>query len=711
LTLLSVIVIADGPPVYLREVLRAGLTAVGPQIELLAVDPQRHAVTSWVIDEAASSGSMRVLRPSAPVDPGELRRLGGEQAAGEHLLFLDTRTIPLPGALETITERLAAQSAELLLLGGREVRWWERGKRQRRRRVRPLRRAPDRPFDWQEVPAVHTSPIEGPSEVVSRALFERTARWLDGGVHASFVWRSAARIDATAILVDDRPLLEWHPVHPHGGGASSVDDDAELFALGERLARTLAAQGRLTASAAVHRATLARGARLLEHLDGRWTFHERRRYFSAARRAHRGRWRGARPRGVRPALLRAGQHLLYELLRLLLPLARRGRGHPADPVREVTRRIPGSRPMQWVYRLSLLLPLDRRLAVFAAYGYRSYACNPRAIYEELQRRGCDVRAVWVLRSSVPAPPGVDVVRPGTFRYYYVLGRAKYFVNNFNFPAHVRHRRGSINVQTQHGTPLKTMGVDQHRFPRSKGRRRLPLFVEKYRRWDLVLTQSRYASEIVSRAYPGRFQVLEVGFPRNDILIEGDDDRATATRRRLGIDGSLQVILYAPTFRDGEKQFESPLDLMKVADALDEDVVLLVRAHYFLAAKVEEGVQPGGARIIDVSREASIEDLFLVADVLVTDYSSAMFDFALLRRPIILHVPDLEEYRRRRGLYVDLEEWAPGPITRDERELADALAGLRSAGPLPAAHDRFLSRFCEFERGDAARRVVEEVFFR
>jgi CDP-glycerol glycerophosphotransferase len=709
LTLLSVIVVADGAPVHLREVLEAALSTAGSGIELLVVDTGAHAATSWVIDEVASSGRLRVLRPAEPLDRGGLHRFGGEEALGDYLLFLDTQTIPLPGALETITGRLEAQPVDLLVLGGREVRWWERTKRQRRRRVRPVRRAPDRPFDWQQVPAVFPSSVDGPSEVVGRSLFERTAHLLAGGVHSGFVWRAAVRLDASAILADERQLLEWHPVHPPGHGRSSIDDHAELFALAERLACTLESRGRSAASDAVRRATLVRGARLLDLHEGRWTFRERRRFFSASRRAHRGRWRGALPRGVRLALLRTGRHLLFEVLRLLSHFARRGPSVPPDPVGEATRRIPGTRLARWVYRLSLLLPLDRRLAVFAAYGYRSYACNPRAISEELQRRGSDVRAVWVLRSSVPAPPGVDVVRPGTYRYYYVLGRARYFVNNFNFPAHVRHRRGTTNVQTQHGTPLKTMGVDQHRFPRSRGRRRLPLFVEKYRRWDLVLSPSHYASEIVSHAYPGRYEVLEVGFPRNDILVQGDDDRAAATRRRLDIDESRQVVLYAPTFREGEKQFASPLDLSKVAEVLDEDVVLLVRAHYFLTARVDEGTRFGGARVVDVSLEPSIEELFLVTDVLVTDYSSAMFDFALLRRPIVLHVPDLEDYRSRRGLYVDLEEWAPGPITRDERELADALVGLRSAGPSSAAHQRFLARFCGFERGDAARRVVEEVF--
>jgi CDP-glycerol glycerophosphotransferase len=712
LVLLSIVVVADGPPGHLREVLASASAAVSPEVELVVVDGGRNTTTSWVIDGSVRNDVARVIRPERPLPWGDLHRLAAQETEGAHVLFLDEHTLLRDGAIDTIVERLREDHPDLLVLDARMVRWWE--PRRSRRNHRILRGLPDGPFSWRNAPTLLRLPVDGAAEVVSRALLERSVTWMRGGAHAELVWRTVARLEALRVVAVPVPALERRARLPDGDHRSAATEEhAQLFTLAGALLRSLHQLGHEGAASSVVALTAARASSLLRGPARHWSWRERRRFFRAARR-ELGSVRSARAAagGVRARLLLAGQHQLHDALEHAQLLRRRLRGTSAtpDPVAAATSRIPGPLLARSVYRLALRLPLDRHLVVFAAYGYRSVACNPKAIHEELRRRAPGFRTVWILRHGVPAPPGLDVVRPRTVRYYYVLARAGYLVNNFNFPAHVRHRPGTVNVQTQHGSPFKTIGVDQHRFRRSRGRKRLPLFVEKYRRWDLVLSPSRYASEIISRAYPGRYRILEVGYPRNDVLVRGDPARGEATRGRLGIGDARCVVLYAPTFRDGERRFDSPLDIDAVAGKLDERDVLLVRAHYFLAPGLEKSAGEGGARVVDVSREPRIEDLYLAADALVTDYSSAMFDFALLGRPIVLHVPDLDRYRRRRGLYWDIPEHAPGPVTYDEAELVDALRRIADGEwQVSEQHRQFVQRFAEFDRGDAAKRVVEEVF--
>lgn len=145
-----------------------------------------------------------------------------------------------------------------------------------------------------------------------------------------------------------------------------------------------------------------------------------------------------------------------------------------------------------------------------------------------------------------------------------------------------------------------------------------------------------------------------------------------------------------------------LDLAALARRLGDDWLLLARAHYFYG-----GLDLGaGGAVMDVSGHPSIEALCIASDALVTDYSSIMFDYAVLDRPIVIHAPDWEEYRDKRGTYFDLMAEPPGPVSRTEAELAEALLAGDAAPDLRSA---FRARFCSLDDGRAAERVVRRVW--
>jgi CDP-glycerol glycerophosphotransferase len=360
------------------------------------------------------------------------------------------------------------------------------------------------------------------------------------------------------------------------------------------------------------------------------------------------------------------------------------------------------------YRAQLSEPVDPNLAAFAAYWYRGYACNPRAIYEKLRELVPAVRAVWIVHAehAQEIPPEVEYVVAGTKDYYRLIARARYLVNNVNFPNELIKREGTIHVQTHHGTPLKKMGLDLRDAFVAGKRMDFDKLLRRCARWDYSISANPFSTDMWKTAYPTDYETLEVGYPRNDVLVNATPDEAAAIRSRLGIEPRRKTILYAPTHREYEQGFVPLVDPARLAAALGPHFLILRRVHYFYRGDMPEPEKG----VLDVSRHPSIEELCLAADVLVTDYSALMFDYAVLDRPIVIHAPDWEEYRRLRGTYFDLLAEPPGLVTKTEGELVAAFRSGAFEGPeATRLRATFRQRFCALEDGRAAERVVQAVW--
>ena len=360
------------------------------------------------------------------------------------------------------------------------------------------------------------------------------------------------------------------------------------------------------------------------------------------------------------------------------------------------------------YRAALRRPLDPNLVVYCAYWGRGYACNPAAIHTKARELAPHLRSVFLVEAGQEhtLPKDVEYAVLGSHRAWELLARATYLVNNANFAEGVVKRPGSVHLQTQHGTPLKTMGVDQSTYPvvaaRSGSFTRL---LGRVDRWDFNLSANRHSTRMWERAFPGSWEALEYGYPRNDVFYTATAADVARIRRELGIPENRLAVLYAPTHRDHHSGFEPGLDLEEFCAAAGEDVVVLLRAHYFY----DQGRARHSDRIIDVTAHRSTEDVCLAADALITDYSSIMFDYANLDRPIVIYADDWEVYRQSRGVYFDLMAEPPGPVARTPEELAAVFRERAYADAESAAlRAGFRSRFCEFDDGRAAERVVRRV---
>ncbi|MFI7140346.1 CDP-glycerol glycerophosphotransferase family protein [Streptomyces massasporeus] len=412
--------------------------------------------------------------------------------------------------------------------------------------------------------------------------------------------------------------------------------------------------------------------------------------------------------GVRRSLLEEGAYAKYRAFQAVNRTRR-----TAKSALRARKRQAGARLRDHQYRRALGRPVNPHLAVFSAYWNRGVACNPAAIAAKLAELAPQIHAVWVVTEENAAllPPGTDHVVPGSRRYWEVLATAKYLVNNVNFPNAVVKRPDAIHVQTHHGTPLKRMGIDQMAFPAAAQGLDFKALLERIDKWDYSVSANSHTTRMWERAYPSRYVSLDHGYPRNDVYYTAGAGDIRRVRDRLGIAPGRRAVLYAPTHRDYEAGWTPRLDLAALSDRLGEDTVLLVRGHYFYggAASPLTNLRRTG-RIIDVSSYEPVEDLCLAADVLVTDYSSIMFDYANLDRPIVIHADDWETYRTTRGVYFDLMAQAPGPVARTQQELTEILTteAWRDEG---AAKTRaaFRRRFCEYDDGRAAERVVRRVF--
>lgn len=346
-------------------------------------------------------------------------------------------------------------------------------------------------------------------------------------------------------------------------------------------------------------------------------------------------------------------------------------------------------------------------ALFETFAGRSGGDNPGRLCEELARRGTGLDlVVSVVDRSVLVPAGARPVVRWSREWIELLGRSRYLITNAMLPRFVAARPGQVVVQTWHGSPLKRIGHDRRDVDFADWRHRRQLLVARDS-WDLLLSQSPFCTSTLRTAFHYDGAVLEVGYPRNDILVApGADEVRRRTRAQLAIPDDARVILYAPTWRDTERAgrvFDKVLhlDAAIVVERL-QDSFVLVRGHYNSMGAAEEHAVD--RRIMDVTRYPDISALFLAADALVTDYSSVLFDFVLTDKPIILLAPDLAEYQNeRRGFYLNYHDTVPGPVCLSTDEVVQAL---QSPDEYSARRAEFRARFAPYDDGHASRRAVD-----
>lgn len=719
--LISIVLPVYKVQAYLSQCIDSLLEQSYSDFEIVAVDdcsPDRSG--EILAAYAARDPRVRVITAPRNLGLGHARNLGLEHAKGEYVWFLDSDDWLAPGALAAVVRRLRETGADVLITGWDRVHW--NGKVDAGSAAKILSRAPET-FTAEQWPEVLDVLHVAWNKVVRRDLLTRLGLEFETGWYEDVSYTYPLLVAAERMTTLPRTCVHYRQRRSGAITRTVGDRHFEVFDHWER-ALDLAGdvegdlRGRLFRRMIWHYLQVLRHETRVPAASRRRFFHRMVENYQRFRPASGFPEPPSRGERLRFKLVERGSYPLFRVTDVALRRVRKIRRDARTLLRGVKRPVRLAR--QGLYQVAYwamrrLLPIDQSLALYAAYWYRGVTCNPAAIAAKAAELAPQLRTVWVVgRDRVAAlPPGTDYVVAGSFAYYRAIARARYLINNVNWPNHFVKRRGTTHVMTHHGTPLKMMGMDQVDHPASIRDTDFAAQMRRADRWDYSVSANPHTTIAWERAYPCQYQTLEVGYPRNDRLATATAADARAVREKLGLRADQRVVLYAPTHREWLPPGTPVLDVEQLSEALGPDSVLLVRAHYFNVPASAAGTAPvRSGDIVDVSAYPVVEDLYLAADVMVTDYSSAMFDFAVLDKPIVVFVPDWQVYQELRGTYFDLMAEPPGAVAADFDQLREIFdLGTYAGVQATSARAAFREKFCALEDGRAAERVVRDVFLK
>jgi len=368
------------------------------------------------------------------------------------------------------------------------------------------------------------------------------------------------------------------------------------------------------------------------------------------------------------------------------------------------------------FKLLGLLP-KKNIVYFESFHGKQFSDNPKAIYEYLTANKTSLKLVWGVTKGYEGifqKEKIPHIQRFSLRWFFVMPRAKYWVINTRTPLWLSKTDTTTYIQTWHGTPLKRIGMDIEavNIPGYTKESYDAEFLKESARWDYLVSSSTYTTKHFKKAFGFKGTMIEKGFPRNDQLVQKNNQKQKINelKEKLGITSNQQVVLYAPTWRETDHKtssgYEFSIDFPynEFVNELSPNMVLLVRMHYLVAQTFDFSQWEND--IINVSVGFDMSDLMLISDILITDYSSCMFDFSLTNRPMLFYVPDAREYEDDiRGFYEPINSLLPGPIVETPRDLLQALKQIELKTD-EQKYQQFKEMFCNDETGYSAQAVAK-----
>lgn len=377
--------------------------------------------------------------------------------------------------------------------------------------------------------------------------------------------------------------------------------------------------------------------------------------------------------------------------------------------------------MQFVYSfMKVFCRIKPKQVIFESGIGKQYSDSPKQIYQKMLTDPFfeGYKFIWIYNGyDIEKDDRLKIIKRFSWEYFYYLATSEYWVNNQNFPYYIHKPKHTTFLQTWHGTPLKKMMNDVDSFS-DKDAGYVPRMNKVNAQWDYLVSPSHYATERFESAFLPKAKILEVGYPRNDVFFLSDNEKGEILRQLRNMWGinNKKVILYAPTFRDddktsaGKQDFKLNLNIEAMYKALHEDYVVLFRQHAIVKTKL---YIPDYFKdfFIDVSKFSDVQQLYLLADMCVTDYSSVMFDYAITKKPLLFYTYDYEDYKENlRGFYIDFEAEAPGPLLYDTDQLIDAVQHIDQVEKnYESKYQQFYNKYGYIENGTSTKKVIDAVW--
>ncbi|MDF9824851.1 CDP-glycerol glycerophosphotransferase [Breznakia sp. PF5-3] len=368
------------------------------------------------------------------------------------------------------------------------------------------------------------------------------------------------------------------------------------------------------------------------------------------------------------------------------------------------------------------ISVDDKTIIFIAYHGRGYACNPKYLHKYMmsQERFKDYKMVWAVKKfKITKIEGAKIVRYNGLKYFYYMSKAKYWVINCKMPKHIVKKPEQVYLQTWHGTPLKRLAHDiqvkeDTTFYRSEMsfEQMANTYDNDVKKYNYMISPNHFSTKVFQSAFRiDRKRLIETGYPRNDYLTNITQEEIEVLKEKYHIPEGKKVILYAPTWRDNTYNargytFELQADFHKWMEVLGDEYVVLFKPHYLIVNKFKRDEEIREF-VKNVRAGRDINELYVIADVLITDYSSVFFDYANLNRPMYFYMFDLDAYAEElRGFYFDIYKTLPGDIIKNEDEL---LMKIKSGNYDYKRLAKFNEEFNDLQDGHCCEKVVNIMF--
>lgn len=370
---------------------------------------------------------------------------------------------------------------------------------------------------------------------------------------------------------------------------------------------------------------------------------------------------------------------------------------------------------------SYIIPSNEKIILFESSGGRNYAGSPRYIYEEMVNQGLDdeFKCIWSLtNTNIEIPGNAIKVKRSFFKYLYYTLRSGVWIFDSRHLYYLRKNKKTKYIQTWHGTPFKKLALDMDVMDMS-GNKDIKKYREGFEKntkdWQYLLSQNKHSSKIFKKAFNFKGEILEIGYPRNDILFKrNNEEDLEKIKAKLKIPKDKKIILYSPTWRDnqynkvGEYKFTTEMDFKKMYENFKDEYIIIVKFHYLVKEDIDWSEYKDF--IIECDAEWDIQELYLISDMMITDYSSVMFDYAILKRPMIFFTYDLDNYTNNiRSFYFDIFKEAPGPKVEKNEELISIIKNFNINSyreEYGEKYKKFNEKFNQFDDGNASKKVVE-----
>lgn len=372
-------------------------------------------------------------------------------------------------------------------------------------------------------------------------------------------------------------------------------------------------------------------------------------------------------------------------------------------------------------------PLEPKMVFFESFLGKQVACSPKALYEYMlsEPRFKDYTFVWALRPAKKKNPPELLLNDRTIlvtyksgKYYQYLAKSKYWITNWRLPVFITKKRNQVFIQTWHGTPLKKIGLDStlESNPLASQKKSHRMYLHDSKNYDYLVSPSPFCTRVFTSAFGldklhKENILIETGYPRNDQLLTSVESDIINIKTSLNLPLDKKIILYAPTWRDNQhvpgvgNTFDIAEHFYRFMREISDDYIIIVRLHYLIASKVDLSEFEG--KVYNFSSLDDINQLYLISDILITDYSSVFFDYANLYKPILFYMYDLEAYQTEiRDFYIDLSE-LPGPIIRTQDDLLQAMSHLDEISQeYQERYQLFCDKYNRLDDGFASQRVLD-----